>query len=425
MNKKLRELLAAKAAALAAAQAISDGITDGATMTAEQRTAFDAHLATVETLNGDIQRQEALNAMLRNAPAASIEVGADHATEKPWGSLKEQLRAIKQHATSKGAKTDPRLMAALGANETVDSEGGFLIAPEFAPGVWQRTYDTSVIAKRCFNQPMSSNRLVINAVDEDSRVDGSRWGGILSYYLGEAGTYTATKPKFRRMELIAHKLIALIYATDEQLEDGPAFAAYVDQVVPQELAFTIDNNIYNGPGSGAPLGFMNAGALLTVTKASGDSGAVISNTDIFNMWKRMWAPSRMNAAWFINQDTEDQLWNLTRGSGTAVELLYTAPGERGNNGQYGVMMGRPVIPVEYAATVGTPGDIVLADMTQYCFATKGETKIDTSIHVAFLTGEQAFRWQVRHDGQPYWKKPLTPKNGSNTLSPFIALSTRS
>ncbi len=51
--------------------------------------------------------------------------------------------------------------------------------------------------------------------------------------------------------------------------------------------------------------------------------------------------------------------------------------------------------------------------------------MDTSIHVAFLTGEQAFRWQLRHDGQPFWKKPLTPKNGSSTLSPFVALATRS
>jgi HK97 family phage major capsid protein len=89
------------------------------------------------------------------------------------------------------------------------------------------------------------------------------------------------------------------------------------------------------------------------------------------------------------------------------------------------MMGRPVIPVEYAAALGTPGDIVLASLSQYCLATRGEAKVDTSIHVAFLTGEQAFRWQLRHDGQPFWKKPLTPKNGTATLSPFVAIAQRS
>jgi hypothetical protein len=69
--------------------------------------------------------------------------------------------------------------------------------------------------------------------------------------------------------------------------------------------------------------------------------------------------SRADLVWLINQDTEDQLWDLTRGSGTAVELLYTGPGQRGNTSNYGVMFGKPVIPVEYAATLGTPGDIAL------------------------------------------------------------------
>lgn len=421
--KQLRQALAdtkAKASAINVAA-------EGRMLTAEERTEFDALTAQCETINGDIRRAEQLLEMERTVPAAAaatIEVVADRATQRPWESLATQLQAIRQHAVTRGTVTDPRLHAALGGNETVDSEGGFLIAPEFAPGLWQRTYEASDIISRCFEQKMSSNRLVINAVDEDSRVDGSRWGGIQSYYLGEAGTYTSSKPKFRRMELIAHKLIALVYATDEQLEDSTAFASYVDKVVPQELAFRIGDNIYNGPGAGTPLGVLNSGALITVAKDSGDSAATVSSPDIFNMWSRMWAPARKNAVWFINQDVEPKLWPLTRGSGTAVELLYTGPGERGNNNSYGVMMGRPVLPVEFAATLGTTGDIVLAGMDQYCFAPKGEARMDSSIHVAFLTGEQAFRWQLRHDGQPFWKKPLTPKNGTNTLSPFVALATR-
>lgn len=424
--KKLRQqkadLVAKNAALLSASEAANRDLT------ATENIEYEANKTELASLNARIERVEAQMDEERNLPAGaahSIQVSLPEATKKPWASLGEQLKAIHTHAKTHGAVTDPRLFAAaLGGNESVEAEGGFLIAPEFAPGIWQRTYEASQVAKRAFEQPMTSNRLVINAVDEDSRVDGSRWGGIQSFYLTEAGTYTASQPKFRRMELIAKKLTALVYATDEQLEDSAAFAAYADKVVPLELAFRLDDNLYNGPGAGAPLGFMNSGALLTVTKDAGDTGAVISNNDIFNMWKRRWGGTA-DLVWFINQDVEAQLWNLERGSGTAVELLYTPPGMRGNNGSYGVMMGAPVIPVEYAATLGTPGDIVLANMSQYCFAPKGGIKQDSSIHVQFLTGQQVFRWQVRHDGQPFWKKPLTPKNGSNTLSPFIALSARS
>lgn len=426
MLKKLRQMLADAKAGANALNRLAE--TEDRILTDVEQKEFDAAIAECTKLRGQIASQEAALEIERNAPAAvSIEVGRNLAADKPWGSLTEQLQAVRNHAKSRGTQTDVRLQAAaLGGNEAVDAEGGFLIAPEFAPGVWQRTYDASTLASRCFDQPMTaSNRLVVNAVDEDSRADGSRWGGVSSFWLGESAPYTSSQPKFRQMEFIAKKLIALTYASEEQLVDGPAFAAYVDKVVPLELAFRTDDAIYNGTGAGMPLGIMNSGGLLTVPKASGDTGAVVSNTDIFEMWKRMWAPSRRTSAWFVNQDVEDQLWNLTRGSGTAVELLYTAPGGRGNNGQYGTMMGRPVIPVEYAATLGTPGDIVLADLSQYYLARRSGVQMDTSIHVQFLTDQQAFRWKLRLDGQPAWKKPLTPKNGTNTLSPFIALAARS
>jgi HK97 family phage major capsid protein len=97
---------------------------------------------------------------------------------------------------------------------------------------------------------MNSARTIINAVDEDSRVDGSRWGGLLAYWLYEAQQYQGTKPKFREVQLVANKLIGLVYATEELLEDSAAFESYIDAVVPQELAFKADDAILNGLGAG-------------------------------------------------------------------------------------------------------------------------------------------------------------------------------
>jgi HK97 family phage major capsid protein len=430
MLKKLRQMLADMRAKAEAINKLAES--ENRTLTDAEQTEFKGCIDECGKLKQQIADQERLLEIERNTPSSAsttIEVGRDLRADKPWGSLVEQMAAVRNHATSRGMQTDPRLMAAaLGGNESVDAEGGFLVAPEFAPGVWQRTYNNAELANRCFDQPMTvSNRLTVNAVDEDSRADGSRFGGVQSFWLGESQTYTPSQPKFRQVEFVAKKLIALTYATEEQLVDGPAFASYVDNVVPLELAFRVDDSIYNGTGAGMPLGFMKSGALLTIPKDAGDAGGTVTFNakDVENMWKRCFAPSRKNAAWFINQDCESTLWDLTRGSGTAVELLYTGPGERGNNNSFGVMFGRPVIPVEYAATQGTPGDIVLADLTQYYLARRSGVEMGTSIHVQFLTDQQAFKWKLRLDGQPIWKKPLTPKNGSNTLSPFVALATRS
>jgi len=398
---------------------------EGNLMRETDRNAPLAHHQARETKNGRRVHAKLSDQMI----ASGLTPTTKSDSLAPFADLAEQMRAIFNAGRSNGANMDPRLLeiqGALGGNESVPAEGGFLVIPEFAQGLVKRTYDVALISNRCFKMPMTSSRLIMHAVDEDSRKDGSRWGGLQSFWLSEAATYQPTKPKFREMQFIANKLIALSYATEEQLADGPAWAAYVNETVPQELAFQIDTAVYNGSGAGAPLGFMNSGAVVVVPKTAGQAAATISSANIIQMWSQMWSRSRLNAVWFINQDIEPQLLPLTLGSPSLAQiLLYSAPGLNGNSGAYGKMFGRDVIPVEQASTLGTQGDIVLADMTQYLLAQRGEARADTSIHVAFLTGEQAFRFMLRLDGQPTWKKPLTPYQGTTLKSPFVTLATRS
>jgi HK97 family phage major capsid protein len=387
--------------------------------TDDERKRIDAIKAEREVLAGDIERTEAFLDAERGATPT------EPSKDKTMGfkNMGEQLQAIKTAAVSNSRVIDPRLNAGpQGANETVDSEGGFLIAPQYTEDLLQRTYDTGQVASRCYTQPMSSNRLVMNAVDEKSRVDGSRWGGLQAFWANEAGLYTGSKPKFRQIQLTANKLIGLVYATEEQLADGPALEAYIQRAVPNEFAFKIDDAIINGPGNGQPLGVLNSAAFIQTLKEGGQLTGTIVTNNILKMWKRMYGPSRQNAVWFINQDTEDQLYALVLGSGTAVQLLYTPPGTRGN--QYGLLLGRPVIPIEQCQSLSTQGDIILADMSQYILGQRGGLRADSSMHVSFLTGENAFRFMLRLDGQPWWSTPLTPKNGANTQSPFIVLQSR-
>jgi len=350
-----------------------------------------------------------------------------------FGGLGEQLLAIANTVKRPYEQWDKRLAPqaaapnASGLNEASPADGGFLVQKDFSETLLERTYQLGEISQRVFRVPISgnSNGVKINAIDEDARTDGNRWGGVLAYWQNEADTKVATKPKFRQIELQLQKLTGLCYATDELLQDAAALEAVIMRTFPLEFNFKVEDAIVNGTGAGQPLGIMNSGAVLEVAKDSADSGATVSTNDVLKMWGRMWAPSRQNAVWLINQDVEPFLYPMTLGSGTAVILLYTPPGQRGNNSQYGLLLGRPVIPVEYCATLGTPGDIILADPSQYVMADKGAPQAASSIHVRFLNDETTFRFVYRVDGQPTWKKPLTPKNGSNTLAPFIRLATRS
>lgn len=398
-----------------------------------EQDAYDQELEALGVTTKTLEREGQLLEMERRTEPVddpneeAARRAGDPGQKRGFASLGEQLLAVMRYERTKGTVRDPRLFAGpAGADEIAPSEGGFLVQKDFSAELLTRMYSTGDIVSRCRKIPISGNAngVKINAIDEDSRADGSRWGGVLAYWVNEAASLTSSKPKFRRVELQLQKLIALCYATDELLEDAAALESVIQQSFAEEMTFKVEDAIINGTGAGQPLGILNSGALIQQAKDAGDSGAVLTTKDVLAMWNRLWPRSRPSAVWLADVSIEPQLYQLVLGAPSLGQiLLYTPPGNNGN--QTGMLMGRPVIFHEHGAVLGTPGDIVLADLSQYVVIDKNGVRQDYSIHVNFLTDEGVFRFVYRVDGQVWWKKPLTPKSGGSTLSPFISLATRS
>lgn len=360
-----------------------------------------------------------------NAPLTLQNFSRTISTGGPFTSFGEQLMAVR-NAAMPGGQTDPRLYAsASGLNETTPSDGGFLVQQDFSDLLLRGMNSTAILAPRCNKIPISanSNGTTLPGVDETSRVNGSRWGGVSSSWISEAGEISTSKPKFRKVELNLKKLVGACYATDELMMDSAALGTYIQQAFADELSFQVDEAILNGSGAGQPLGILNSGCLVTVGAEDGQQTKTILYENVQNMFSRMPARNRRNAVWLINQDIEPQLYSMSLAVGTGGSAVFL-PGGNVSEAPYASLFGRPVIPIEQAATLGTVGDIVLADLSQYLLADKGGVKTDVSIHVRFLFDEQVFRFTYRCDGCPSWASALTPAKGSNTLSPFVALAAR-
>ena len=224
------------------------------------------------------------------------------------------------------------------------------------------------------------------------------------------------------MELKLYKLIGLVYATDELLADASALEGWIMQNLPEELSFTAENAIINGTGAGQPLGILNAGSLVSVAKETGQAATTVVAENISKMWARRWLGGR-DYVWLINQDVEPELDNLAYAVGTGGQLVYMPPGWLAD-AEYGRLKGRPVIPVEYCPTLGTVGDIMLVSLREYQMIDKGGIESASSIHVRFIYDETCFRFVYRIDGEPKWDAALTPFQGTNTVSPFVALASR-
>lgn len=333
------------------------------------------------------------------------------------GTFAEMIQAVV--ALGRNGHFDERLRrsaAASGISEGGASAGGFLVPADATQRIWTRAYNTSRIIARCSKQPVTrSSGVIIPIVDESSRADGARSGSMRMYWVDEGEAPSASRPKLGGFQLIPRKLLGVVYATDELVQDVPGLAEFLERELAREAAFAIEDRIINGTGASSVAGILNSGALIVVAKEAAQASLSVTYNNLATMSKRLWAPSHRSAIWLMGNDAYGEILNLVTPGGDDV-ITTGADGAE-------YMFGMPIELTEYTPPLGQKGDIMLCDLGQYLLAEAGG-QVDSSIHVQFVTDETAFRFRTRADGHPGWSAPVVPKNSTNTQSPFIALAAR-
>lgn len=379
------------------------------------------------------------------------DIDRDIASGRPLNSTKTgriigrafaaQVQAIHLANPQVSSFVDPRLLptmvkatpedtvtAASGTNEALGGEGGFALDPTVIMLLDKIMFDNAQFADRCMALEIgpNSNSAVVNMIDETSRVTGSRWGGVQVYWPGEGNVVpdTTKKPKVRKLQIPLSKVMGLWYITDAELEDSQMLASIGPMAFSEEIAWELDDKVFQGGGAGVPLGILNAPCFVTVAAETGQDTGTVIYQNINKMWSRLPSRSRGRAAWFCSPETEAAFQDFGLTIGTAGYPAYLPPGGL-SGAPYGTLKGRPVIVNEHSATLGTVGDIVLADFGWYALIRKGGVKAMQSIHVRFVYEETAFRFSYRVNGLPLLAKYITPANNStNYISPFIGLASR-
>lgn len=343
----------------------------------------------------------------------------------------EEVRAAKsriEKSNKRGMEKVEKQLAKEGRSATsggmtvgVPSEGGLFLQGETSTELMTNGFNNSEILPRTAKRTLTATQYVkIIGIDEQSRVDGSRGGGIRVYTNKELGEYTASKTKFAEIRVEPQKLTGLFPASDEMMRNVTFLGQEVRQLFGDEFSFKCQNLAIRGTGAGEALGVLNAGCKVSVAKETGQKAKTVNTTNLSKMWARF-SGRRSNAAWFINRDVNPELDALSITAGTsALEPRFVSYDAQG------VMRikGAPVVEIEQCETLGTEGDIILADWSQYVCADMGDIQEAMSIHVDFVYGQQLFRFTYYFDGQPRWKAPIVPFKGSNSISPVVVLAVR-
>jgi HK97 family phage major capsid protein len=349
---------------------------------------------------------------------------------QPWGEFKSFSDFVRDGFENNGRqrfdnRVNAHYAAVSGMSEGVGADGGYMVMPEFAGGIIDRVYANDLWG-RTDNYSVSGNNLTFLANAETSRASGSRHGGMRGYWVNEGGTITSSKPTLREVSLKLVKLGVVVYLTDELIADGgAALQEYVARKASEEFQFMIGDALVNGTGVGQPLGMLNFPSLVSVAKETGQGAATFLIENVEKMYARFYAPGLPSAVWLHNQDIAPQLNTMTLGIGAAGVPVYLPPGGA-SVAPYGTLKGRPMLPTEFNATLGTQGDLILADMKQILSISKGGVAQAVSMHVQFLTEQTALRFTMRLNAGPWESSVITPyKGGSNTQSNFVTLDARS
>ncbi len=349
--------------------------------------------------------------------------------DKLWNDKADFFRAMALQCNSLSRLPNGvELLETLGKTEeirnsfgtNVPSDGGFLIPEEFRSDLLLVALEDSIIRQRATVIPMGGQRVSIPSVDSTTD-QTSVFGGIVCTWVDEGTQPTEVQGKFQQTTLDAKKLMAYLAAPNELVADAPAFGGYLDATLPQAIAFEEDYRFMLGTGAGEPLGFVNSPAVVTASAVSGQGASTIVVDNLAAMFARMLPASLSKAIWLASIDTFPQLALMavsgTLGNSTPVWM---------NNGVVGAppisIYGRPVFFTEKLPTLGTTGDICFVDPSFYLIGDRQTMQATASPHALFNVDKTAYKIIERVDGRPWLQSAITPKNGGNTLSPFVQLS---
>ena len=318
-----------------------------------------------------------------------------------------------------------RFLAAAGSDEQgdyADPYGGFLVPTGFSPDFLQLQPEDDPISSRVTNIPMTSPRVEIPArVDKNHTQSVS--GGLIVTRRSETQSQNASRMGMEKVVMAAYSLFGLAYATEEILTDSPiSFVKILEAGFRDQFTYRLTDERLNGTGVGEFEGIMNSPAMIQIAKDQNQAAGTITSDNVIAMRSQCWHYDR--AIWMANHDGLPQLIALailTAGANYPISIYHPSL----QDDRPDMLLGRPIVYTEYCQSCGTAGNLVLANWAEYLEGTYEQIQSAASIHVRFVNHERTFKFWLRNAGKCWWRSPLTPKNSTKKLSPFVTLATRS
>ncbi len=325
--------------------------------------------------------------------------------------LKIELRSRPVVTSAKGVE-----WKAVGNDEAWSGEmshGGALVPTE---------YRTDVITKPVAGPIAKENGAMVIPVSTGSVIfpitkDFDRSGGLVSGIQvlrdHERATAAAKRVEYAQFQLTPQRLSTAGHITGYQLSLNPATGTILLGEMQKAATLMLNQEAIQGDGAGEWRGVLNQPGAYSESR---ETSSTITPDDVMSMYARNYNPG--NAVWLAGWDSFNTIMLMTKTIGVAGSLVVMP---NVTDGPILRILGRPLIFNEFMPSLGSKGDIMFVDWSQYMIAESAYRRNDRTQFVRFLTDEDTFRLIEYNMADSHW--PTTIKNRANfEKSPFVNLA---
>ncbi len=306
---------------------------------------------------------------------------------------------------------DPRLESRTMV-EGVGSLGGFTVPSVMASEIWSPVLEDSVVLSRAKLYVIDKGSGISIPILENYDHSAGPYGVVPSWVAEEAAS-TSQDMTFNSLELFTYKLMLYCTVSNMLLADGLGFQAQLGDAMKKGLAFTLDEVFLSGNGVGKPLGVLNDPAMITVSRSAAGS---ISYTDIISAFSRLHPSCVKGAVWVIHPTVIPELCGLVDAGNHNLWVPNVADKAPGR------LLGLDVVLSEKLPELGSNGDILLCNFSNYAVALRREITLEKSNAPNWSRDLTDYRVGTRVGAHGLWSSPITPASGTTTLSWVVSLT---
>ena len=315
--------------------------------------------------------------------------------QNPWVQVSEEVATwAKDFAHYLKTQQVSKLLS-----EGVDSSGGYLVPAEFRAIMIMYDALPTLVWQRATVWPMTGEKLAFPKLQQNADLDDAgfdHFAGVAFTWTEEGGEKGATEPSFGLVEMIAHELSGYTEITNTLLESSAVnLVNFLTRIFREAWYWYTDKEFIQGTGGKKPLGIVNDPSILTVNR---QTALTVEVDDVLNMEAKLPAVFDAGSVWFITKKARAALRGQ-KVSAASKELVLREQYGNLADGYDMTILGRPAVLADgKCSALGTAGDVILGNWSQYYVGFPQDFAMDSSKHAQFRKNRTALRCSGRVDG---------------------------